>query len=55
MNYVKEPVGVDFSIKSAPLTNEGRQEISAFIKAIKAEQKKAHCLKEPKPPKYNPK
>jgi hypothetical protein len=54
MNYVKEPVGVDFSIKSTPLTNRDRLKISVFIKTSKAEQKKVDCLKE-KVPKYNPK
>ncbi len=32
MGYVKEPKGVDFVIKSEPLTEAARQEISAFIR-----------------------
>ena len=41
MSYIKEPVGVDFFVKSTPLTNKERLEISAFIKASKAKLKKA--------------
>jgi hypothetical protein len=41
MSYIKEPVGVDFFVKSTPLTNKDRLEISAFIKASKAKPKKA--------------
>jgi hypothetical protein len=40
MSYIKEPAGVDFFIKSIPLTDKDRLEISAFIKANKAKQKK---------------
>jgi hypothetical protein len=36
MGYIKEPKGVDFIIKSEPLTDKERTAISAFI----AEQKK---------------
>jgi len=41
MSYIKEPDGVDFFIKSSPLTDKDRQEISAFIKASKAERKRS--------------
>jgi hypothetical protein len=36
MGYVKEPEGVDFIIKSDPLTDEDRKKISAFIAEYKA-------------------
>jgi hypothetical protein len=35
MAYIKEPAGVDFVIKSEPLTDKARQEISAFIRNYK--------------------
>ncbi len=35
MGYIKEPEGVDFIIKSDPLTDEARKEISAFIQNYK--------------------
>jgi hypothetical protein len=35
MGYIKEPKGVDFVIKSEPLTDEIRKEISQFIKEYK--------------------
>ncbi len=35
MGYVKEPKGVDFIIKSDPLTDKARKEISAFIAQYK--------------------
>ena len=37
MGHVKAPKGVDFIIKSPPLTDEERKEISEFIKKRKAE------------------
>ena len=46
MGYIKEPKGVDFIIKSEPLTEDERKAISAFIqkdkarKAAKAPRKK---------------
>jgi len=36
MGYIKEPDGVDFIIKSKPLTEKQKQAISDFIKADKA-------------------
>ncbi|WP_416866363.1 MAG: hypothetical protein ACMVP2_01145 [Imperialibacter sp.] len=43
MGYIKEPEGVDFIIKSDPLTDEDRKRISKFISAYKekSEQGKA--------------
>ena len=35
MGYIKGPEGVDFFVKSEPLTDEARQEISAFIRNYK--------------------
>jgi len=36
MSFIKEPAGVDFVIKSTPLTDKDRWEISTFIKTSKA-------------------
>jgi len=36
MGYIREPKGVDFFIKSEPLDDEARKEISGFIKTYKA-------------------
>lgn len=36
MGYIKEPEGVDFIIKSKPLTDKERKEISKFIQDYKA-------------------
>lgn len=36
MGYIKEPEGVDFIIKSKPLTDKERKAISKFIKDYKA-------------------
>lgn len=35
MAHINEPEGVDFLIKSPPLTNQERKEISEFIKKLK--------------------
>ncbi|MBX3242171.1 MAG: hypothetical protein KIT80_14370 [Chitinophagaceae bacterium] len=35
MGYIKEPAGVDFVIKSPPLTDKQKKAISEFIKADK--------------------
>jgi uncharacterized protein YbcI len=35
MGHIKEPKGVDFVIKSEPLTDKARQEISEFIRNYK--------------------
>ena len=35
MGYIKEPEGVDFIIKSKPLTDEDRKQISQFIREYK--------------------
>lgn len=44
MGHIKEPAGVDFVIKSEPLTEKARQEISAFIRNYK----KARLLAKPR-------
>ncbi len=36
MGHIKEPMGVDFIIKSEPLTDEERAAISEFIRQYKA-------------------
>jgi hypothetical protein len=36
MGHIKEPKGVDFVIKSEPLTDKDRKEISKFIAEYKA-------------------
>lgn len=41
MGYIKEPDGVDFVIKSKPLTDKQKKEISEFIKADKERLAKA--------------
>lgn len=38
MGYIKEPEGIDFVIKSEPLTDKDRQEISAFIRSYKTKK-----------------
>jgi len=40
MSYIKEPKGVNFIIQSDPLDDTARKEISGFIRAYKAKQKK---------------
>lgn len=40
MGFIKEPEGVDFEIKSKPLTDKDRKEISKFIADYKAKHKK---------------
>jgi hypothetical protein len=38
MGHIKEPKGVDFIIKSEPLTDNERKAISAFIRNDKAKR-----------------
>jgi hypothetical protein len=51
MGHIREPKGVDFLIKSEPLTDNARKEISEFIReykkksALKSIQKKAQIQK----------
>ena len=49
MGHIKEPKGVDFIIKSEPLTDEERKAISEFIRKdralSKSEFKKENCFK----------
>ncbi|MDO5522992.1 MAG: hypothetical protein Q4G48_02985 [Bacteroidia bacterium] len=40
MGFIKEPKGVDFIIESEPLSDEGRKEISQFIKKYKEQNSK---------------
>ncbi len=40
MAIIKEPNGIDFSIKSMPLTDQARSEISNFIQSYKAASRK---------------
>lgn len=44
MGYIKEPEGIDFIIKSKPLTDKERAAISEFIRQSK-EKEKANRLK----------
>jgi len=39
MGHIKEPKNVDFIIKSPPLSDKERIEISNFIKKLKTENK----------------
>jgi hypothetical protein len=45
MGFVREPKGVDFIIKSEPLTEKERKEISKFIAAYKANSKQEKSKK----------
>jgi hypothetical protein len=38
MGHIKEPKGVDFIIKSKPLTNEERKAVSEFIRQYKTKK-----------------
>lgn len=40
MGLIREPKGVDFVIQSSPLSDEEREEISAFIKERKLKKTK---------------
>jgi hypothetical protein len=46
MGHIKEPKGVDFTIKSEPLTEKARNEISDFIRDYKKKsvQKRAKSI-----------
>jgi len=48
MGFIKEPKGVDFVIKSKPLSNKERQEISKFIAEYKAKQHRKRRTVKPK-------
>lgn len=45
MGFIKEPKGVDFIVKSDPLTDKDRQEISKFIVEYKAKEKERTKIK----------
>ncbi len=40
MGYIKEPKGVDFIVKSAPLTKEESEELAEFFRQDKLKHKK---------------
>jgi len=40
MGHIKEPKGVDFLIKSPPLTEQERKDISEIIKKLKLKRHK---------------
>ena len=44
MGHIKEPKGVDFIIKSEPLTDEEQAAISEFIKNYKMKQSKKKVI-----------
>ncbi len=39
MGYIKEPEGIDFIIKSEPLTDKDKEQISQFIREYKRENR----------------
>lgn len=45
MGFIREPKCVDFVIKSEPLTDKERQEISKFIAEYKAKHKRRRAPK----------
>jgi hypothetical protein len=45
MGHIKEPKGIDFIIKSQPLTDKDRTEISKFIADYKAKKKTTKLIK----------
>ena len=49
MGHIKEPEGVDFIIKSKPLTNEERAAISEFIRQYKAKHSTKKVSKKSRP------
>jgi hypothetical protein len=57
MGHIREPKGVDFIIKSEPLTEQARKEISEFIREYankpvsKSIRKKPHVQKSQQVPK----
>lgn len=48
MGHVKEPEGVDFVIKSRPLTKDEEDAISNYIRAYKAKHSKKRVADKPK-------
>lgn len=45
MGYIKEPEGVDFIIKSKPLTDTERKKITKFIQDYKAKYAEKKLIK----------
>lgn len=54
MGYIKEPKGIDFIIKSEPLTNKEQSAISEFIKNYKIKQVKKKATATKKLRAFNP-
>jgi hypothetical protein len=52
MGHVKEPEGVDFIIKSKPLTDKERAEISEFILQYKARNARVKSTRKKKKTSY---
>jgi len=55
MGHIAEPKGVDFLIKSPPLTNKEREELSEHIKKRKIELKRKSQSKRKSKSKEKPK
>ena len=55
MGHIAEPKGVDFLIKSTPLTDKERQELSEHIRKRKIELKKKSMTKGKQRTKEKPK
>jgi hypothetical protein len=55
MGHIAEPKGVDFLIKSPPLTDEERKELSEHIRARKSELDKKSVSKRKQLTKEKPK
>jgi hypothetical protein len=49
MGYIKEPKGIDFIIKSEPLTDKEQAAISEFIKNYKIKHSKKKSITAKKP------
>jgi len=50
MGHIKEPKGVDFIIKSEPLTNEERAAISEYIRQYKTKHSGKRATKKTRVP-----
>ena len=49
MAHIKEPDGIDFLIKSPPLSDKERKEISELIKKMKTKTTRKKTIKKRKP------
>lgn len=54
MGHIAEPKGVDFLIKSSPLTDKEKKELSEFIAKRKAEMEKKVLRRRKSRPKEKP-